>query len=159
MDTIDRKILSILQRDATIPIAEIADQVGLSTTPCWRRIRKLEEAGVIRRRVALLDARKMNLGVTVFVSLKTGRHSADWLEKFAATVAGIELLAAAQGIEFRRPLTSSAALEQAHALIRAEVPALDQDRHFAPDPEAVHALVVAGAFNDMMPPGILPSLS
>ncbi|MEE2980922.1 MAG: histidine ammonia-lyase, partial [Pseudomonadota bacterium] len=74
-------------------------------------------------------------------------------------IVAIELLAAAQGIEFRRPLTSSEALEQAHATIRAEVPALDQDRHFAPDLEAVKALVVAGAFNGMMPPGILPSLS
>jgi Lrp/AsnC family transcriptional regulator len=90
MDRIDRKILSLLQVDAALPVSEIAERVGLSTTPCWRRIRNLEEAGVIRRRVALLDARKMNLGVTVFVSLKTGRHSADWLEKFAATVAGID---------------------------------------------------------------------
>ena len=90
MDRIDRKILSLLQEDAALPVSEIAERVGLSTTPCWRRIRNLEEAGVIRRRVALLDAEKMNLGVTVFVGLKAGRHSADWLEKFAAAVAGID---------------------------------------------------------------------
>ena len=94
------------------------------------------------------------------VSMATyaARRLSDMADNAAAIVA-IELLAAAQGIEFRRPLTSSETLEQAHALIRAEVPALDQDRHFAPDLEAVKALVVAGAFNTMMPPGILPSLS
>ncbi len=90
MDRIDRKILWHLQEDATQPVSEIADRVGLSTTPCWRRIQNLEKAGVIRRRVALLDAEKMNLGVTVFVSLKAGRHSADWLQKFADAVAGID---------------------------------------------------------------------
>ena len=90
MDRIDRKILTHLQDDATRPVSEIAERVGLSTTPCWRRIQNLEKAGVIRRRVALLDARKMNLGVTVFVSLKAGRHSADWIDAFAAAVAGID---------------------------------------------------------------------
>ena len=86
MDTIDRKILSILQRDATIPIAEIADQVGLSTTPCWRRIQKLDEAGVIRSRVALLDGGLLNVGVTVFVSVRTNQHNAAWFERFAKAV-------------------------------------------------------------------------
>ena len=90
MDLIDRKILWHLQEDATLPVSEIADRVWLSTTPCWRRIQNLEKAGVIRRRVALLDAQKMNLGVTVFVSLKAGQHSADWLQKFADAVAGID---------------------------------------------------------------------
>ncbi len=86
MDAIDRKILSILQRDATIPIAEIADQVGLSTTPCWRRIQKLDEAGVIRSRVALLDGGLLNVGVTVFVSVRTNQHNAEWFERFAKAV-------------------------------------------------------------------------
>jgi histidine ammonia-lyase len=94
------------------------------------------------------------------VSMATyaARRLSDMADNAAAIVA-IELLGAAQGIEFRRPLTSSETLEEAHAPIRSEVPALDQDRHFAPDLEAIKALVVAGAFNHMMPSGILPSLS
>lgn len=86
-DTMDLKILSILQADATLPVAEIGKRVGLSTTPCWRRIQKLEEAGVIQRRVAILDPVKINAGVTVFVSIKTDQHSLAWLERFHAAVA------------------------------------------------------------------------
>ncbi len=86
MDRIDRNILQILQEDATLPVADIAEQVGLSSTPCWRRIQNLEKAGVIKRRVALLDAEKLNCGVTVFVRLRTSQHSHDWLEKFSVAV-------------------------------------------------------------------------
>jgi len=86
MDDIDRKILSILQHDATRPIAEIAERVGLSTTPCWRRIQKLDEAGVIRSRVALLDGDALNVGVTVFVSVRTNQHNAEWFAQFAKAV-------------------------------------------------------------------------
>jgi Lrp/AsnC family transcriptional regulator len=85
-DAMDLKILSILQRDCTIAVADIGKQVGLSTTPCWRRIQKLEEAGVIQRRVAILDPVKVNAGVTVFVSIKTDEHSLAWLERFHAAV-------------------------------------------------------------------------
>src|ERR1044072_7741266 len=86
LDRMDRKILDILQKDCTLPVAEIGKQIGLSTTPCWRRIQKLEEAGVIQRRVAVLDGPKVNAGVTVFVSIKTDQHSLAWLEKFHAAV-------------------------------------------------------------------------
>jgi Lrp/AsnC family transcriptional regulator len=86
LDETDRRILACLQEDADMPVAEIARRVGLSSTPCWRRIQKLEEAKIIRARVALLDARKLNVGVTVFVSVKTDHHSLQWLEKFAAAV-------------------------------------------------------------------------
>ncbi len=86
----DRKILDLLQRDASLSVAEIADKVGLSTTPCWRRIRNLEDAGVIRGRVAVLDPVSLNIGVTVFVGVKAGRHAADWLQTFAAAVQDIE---------------------------------------------------------------------
>lgn len=86
MDTTDRQILELLQRDATMPLAEIARRVGLSSTPCWRRIQKLEEAKVIRGRVALLDSKKINAGVTVFVSIKTSKHNDDWLGRFADIV-------------------------------------------------------------------------
>jgi Lrp/AsnC family transcriptional regulator len=89
LDELDRKILDCLQGDATVPVAEIAERVGLSASPCWRRIQKLEETGVIRRRVALLDPEKMNVGVTVFVSIRTNQHSLDWAENFCRAVAEI----------------------------------------------------------------------
>ena len=86
MDRTDREILACLQEDATMPVAEIARRVGLSSTPCWRRIQKLEESKVIRGRVALLDSRKLNVGMTAFVSIRTNQHSLEWLETFAAAV-------------------------------------------------------------------------
>jgi len=89
MDSFDRKILDLLQEDATLPVAAIAERAGLSASPCWRRIRRMEEEGVIRRRVALLDAERMRVGVTVFVTIRTGRHSMDWAERFCRAVAGI----------------------------------------------------------------------
>ncbi|TNE35950.1 MAG: Lrp/AsnC family transcriptional regulator, partial [Alphaproteobacteria bacterium] len=86
MDTIDRKILARLQEDAAKPVAELAEEAGCSRTACWRRIKAMEDAGIIRRQVSLLDREKLNLPVTVFVAVKTSRHDADWLEKFATTV-------------------------------------------------------------------------
>ena len=82
IDAIDRKILKIIQRDCTIPVAEIGKMVGLSTTPCWRRIQKLEESGIIKGRVALLDPNKIDAGVTVFVSISTSQHTQEWLSRF-----------------------------------------------------------------------------
>jgi Lrp/AsnC family transcriptional regulator len=82
----DIKILRLLQEDSTRPVAEIGRIVGLSTTPCWRRIQKLEESGIIGRRVALLDPAKVRAGVTVFVSITTNQHSLDWLERFRAAI-------------------------------------------------------------------------
>ena len=87
MDDIDRKILDLLQRDATLSIAEIGERVGLSQTPCWKRIQRLEADGVIARRVALLSPEKLGLGLTVFVSIETGDHSKEWLARFAAAMA------------------------------------------------------------------------
>ena len=89
MDDIDRNILTSLQEDATLSLNEIAGRVGLSPTPCWRRVQKLEDSGVIRARVALLDGAKLNVGVTVFVSIRTNQHNSEWLEKFADAVATI----------------------------------------------------------------------
>jgi Lrp/AsnC family transcriptional regulator len=89
MDAIDRKILDILQADASVPIATIAEKVGMSTAPCWRRIRKLEDDGVIVRRVALLSRRKANVPMTVFVSVKAPRHAVEWLQAFRKLIAGI----------------------------------------------------------------------
>ncbi len=88
IDRLDRKILAILQEDSTVPVAEIGRRVGLSTTPCWRRIQKLEEDGVINRRVAVLDAKKVNAGVTAFVAITTNQHTEDWLARFADVITG-----------------------------------------------------------------------
>lgn len=89
LDEMDIKILAILQVDCTRPVAEIGKEVGLSTTPCWRRIQKLEEAGVIQRRVALLDCNQVNAGVTVFIQIKTDQHNLDWLERFRMAIADL----------------------------------------------------------------------
>ena len=86
MDGFDRKILTVLQEDAGLSNTEIAERVGLSPTPCWRRIRNLEEAGIIRRRVALLDRQKLNVGVTVFVAVRTNQHNQEWLDRFSRAV-------------------------------------------------------------------------
>ena len=86
MDKLDRRILRLLQEDATIAVADLAKKVGLSTTPCWRRIQKLEEEGVIRKRVALLDPVKINAKVTVFVSIRTNSHSIEWLKRFSEVI-------------------------------------------------------------------------
>src|ERR1700752_452887 len=83
MDVTDRKILSLLQGDASLSVAGTGGRVGLSSTPCWKRIQQLEADGVIQRRVALVDQDKIGLGVTVFVSIETGDHSQDWLAPFA----------------------------------------------------------------------------
>ena len=86
LDEMDVKILRILQQDCTRSVADIGKEVGLSTTPCWRRIQKLEEAGVVKRRVAVLDAARVNAGVTVFVSIRTNEHNEAWMRKFSAVV-------------------------------------------------------------------------
>jgi Lrp/AsnC family transcriptional regulator len=97
MDDIDRKILACLQDDATTPLDEIARIAGLSPSPCWRRIRKLEASGVIQRRVALLDPQALGVGVTVFVSIRTAHHNLEWAEGFCRAVARIP-----QVVEFYR---------------------------------------------------------
>lgn len=86
MDRLDRMILTILQEDATVPVAEIGRRVGLSTTPCWRRIQKMEEEGVIKGRAAVLDPAKVNAKVTVFVFITTNQHNEDWLTRFARII-------------------------------------------------------------------------
>lgn len=83
LDQIDRRLLAILQQDATVPIAELAERVGLSQTPCWKRVKRLQDAGVITARVALIDRDALDLSLTVFVAVKTGRHDEAWLETFA----------------------------------------------------------------------------
>jgi Lrp/AsnC family transcriptional regulator len=86
MDVIDRKILAVLQQDCSLSVAEVGQRVGLSSTPCWKRMQRLEGDGVITRRVALVDQDKLGLGVTVFVSVETEDHSQEWIDTFARTV-------------------------------------------------------------------------
>lgn len=97
MDAIDRHILSILQDDASLSIAEIAARVGLSQTPCWKRIQRLETSGVLQSRVALLSPEKLGLGLSVYVSIVAGEHSDVWLERFTRAVAAMP-----QVVEFYR---------------------------------------------------------
>ena len=89
MDAIDRKILAVLQDDASLSVADIGSRVGLSSTPCWKRIQRLEADGVILKRVALVDQDRIGLGITVFVSVETGDHSEEWLKRFADVVSGL----------------------------------------------------------------------
>jgi Lrp/AsnC family transcriptional regulator len=86
IDRFDRRILAILQADADISVADLAERVGLSKNPCWRRIQKLQSAGVITRRVALLDAGRLNVGTTVFVKIRTDQHNLQWLQRLTAAV-------------------------------------------------------------------------
>jgi Lrp/AsnC family transcriptional regulator len=97
MDKLDKEILRLLQIDATQSVADIAEQIGLSTTPCWRRIQSLEKQGIIDKRVVLLNSQKIGLGMTVFVQVKAAKHDSAWLKTFAEHAANIE-----QVIEFYR---------------------------------------------------------
>ncbi|WP_432201124.1 Lrp/AsnC family transcriptional regulator [Erythrobacter sp. W53] len=90
LDSIDWAILAILQRDASQPVHAIGEAVGLSTNPCWRRIKRMEDAGIIEQRVALLNPDKIGLGTTVFVAIRTNRHDHEWLDAFSRGVSEIE---------------------------------------------------------------------
>src|ERR1700733_7229099 len=87
MDEIDRKLLQLLQDDATLSIAQLGERVGLSATPCWKRIQKLEANGVITRRGALIDPDRV--GIAVFVEIEAGAHTPEWLERFSSGVAAM----------------------------------------------------------------------
>src|SRR5499433_3389210 len=89
MDDIDRQLIDILQRDATLSIAQMAERVGLSATPCWKRIQKLEARGVITRRVAIVDPERVGVGLPVLVSVEAGEHTPEWLARFSAAVAAM----------------------------------------------------------------------
>lgn len=89
LDKLDCRILEILQEDATLTVGDIADKVGLSTTPCWKRIQRLEKQGVIRKQVALLNPSMLDLDLIAFISIKTNQHKIEWLEAFHKTVSVI----------------------------------------------------------------------
>jgi len=89
VDEIDRQLLEILQQDATLSIAQMAEHVGLSATPCWKRIQKLEARGVILRRVAIVDPDRVGVGLSVLVAVEAGEHTPDWLQRFSRGVAAL----------------------------------------------------------------------
>jgi Lrp/AsnC family transcriptional regulator len=89
MDTTDRKLLDLLQRDAGLSLDQLSERAALSRNACWRRIKRLEDDGVIKARVTLLDARRINVGLTAFIALRTTEHSAKWLEQFSRAVRDI----------------------------------------------------------------------
>lgn len=89
LDRIDRQILALIQADASLPIQQVADQVGLSVNPCWRRIRRMEAEGIIQGRVALVVPEKVGLGLTVYVRVKTREHSADWARTLNEVIAAM----------------------------------------------------------------------
>jgi len=117
MDAIDRRILACLQEDASLATADLAERVGLSPTPCWRRVRQLEAAGYIRKRVALLDRDRLGVGTTIFVSIRTRTHAADWLEKFARTVEAMP-----EVVEFHR---MSGDVDYLMKVVVPDIPAYD----------------------------------
>ena len=86
MDDMDRKILRVLQLDSSLSASDVARQVGLSASPCWKRINRMQNEGIIKRRVAVLDADRLGFGLTVFVSIRTGEHSSSWLKEFSKQV-------------------------------------------------------------------------
>ena len=86
LDATDLAILRLIQADASLSLGDIAKEVGLTQTPCWKRIRRMEETGIITGRVTLVNAEKLGLGISVFVAIETGDHSAAWIESFAQTV-------------------------------------------------------------------------
>ena len=89
MDAIDRQLLELLQEDLSPSTSRLAKKIGISTTACWNRIRRLESKGIIIGNVALVDADKVGMGLTVFVSIRTGEHSAEWLANFAASASAM----------------------------------------------------------------------
>ena len=89
MDDIDRALLDILQQDATLSIAQMAERVGLSATPCWKRIQKLEAQGIITRRVAVVDPDRVGVGLSVLVGVEAGEHTPEWLQRFSEGVAAL----------------------------------------------------------------------
>ena len=90
MDKFDRELLRQIQRDADVPMARIAEAIGISPAACWRRLQRLQESGVVRRKVAIIDDAKLNAGVTVFVSIRTSDHSASWVKAFSTALDDIE---------------------------------------------------------------------
>lgn len=137
LDLIDRKIVAELMRDATLPIAQIADKAGLSQTPCWKRIQKLEASGVLTGRVALADPTKLGFGLTVFVGIEAPDHSAEWRDAFSAATDSIpeimEVYRMAGEIDYllRVAVADMMAFDQLYKRLTDAVPIKNVTSHFA----------------------------
>jgi len=130
LDSTDRAILRLIQRDAALSLAAIAAEVGLTPTPCWKRIRRMEAAGIIAGRVTLLDPARVGLSLSVFVALEIGDHSAAWIEGFARTVAAmpevLECWRMGGDVDYllRVAVADMAAYDAFYRRLTAEVPGL-----------------------------------
>lgn len=137
IDAIDRKLLELLQKSSDMPINELAAAVHLTPTPCWRRIQRLKELGVISQQVALVDRQKVNLGVTVFVAVRTRDHDLPWLERFRATVQTIpeivEVYRMSGDVDYllRVVVPDIAAYDQVYKQLIQQVPLSDVSSSFA----------------------------
>lgn len=136
IDTIDRKILDALQRDAGQSLDALGAQVGLSRNACWRRIRALEDAGVITGRIATLDARKLGLGLTVFMQVRTNAHAPEWLRKFSAATKAMPEIQAVYRMSgdldylIRARVADMAGYDHLYQRLIARVPLLDVSASF-----------------------------
>jgi Lrp/AsnC family transcriptional regulator len=137
MDSTDRKILAILQEDASLAVAEVAARVNLSQTPCWRRIQKLEESGVIQKRVALVDPQALGLDLTVFVEVQSPDHSKEWMDDFAEVLSGMpevmEVYRMAGDVDYllRISVANMAAYDDFYQSLIAQVPLKNVTSRFA----------------------------
>ena len=137
LDLIDRKILAELMRDATQPVLRIAERVGLSQTPCWKRIQRLEAAGIVEGRVAIVDPARIGLGLTVFVGIEAPDHGTDWREAFAAAVRDIpeivEVFRMAGDLDYllRAVVPDMAAFDALYRRLTEAIPIKNVTSHFA----------------------------
>lgn len=137
LDLIDRKIVTELMRDATLPVAQIADKVGLSQTPCWKRIQKLEAMGVLTGRVALADPAKLGFGLTVFVGIEAPDHSAEWRAQFVQAIAALPQIMEAHRMAgemdylLRVAVSDMAAFDALYKRLTDAVPIKNVTSHFA----------------------------
>jgi len=137
LDRTDRRILAILQEDASIPVAEVASRVGLSQTPCWRRIQRLRSEGVIERTVSLVKPEAVGLGLTVFIAIEARDHSPDWLDNFTRVVAALpEVLdvhrrAGDMDYLLRVAVADMASFDSFYRELIAAVPLKNVSSHFA----------------------------
>ena len=137
LDLIDRKIVAELMRDATLPVAQIGDKVGLSQTPCWKRIQRLQETGVLTSRVALADPAKLGFGLTVFVGIEAPDHSGEWRAAFAKATEAIpeimEVYRMAGEMDYllRVSVSDMAAFDLLYKRLTDEVPIKNVTSHFA----------------------------
>jgi Lrp/AsnC family transcriptional regulator len=131
LDRIDRKILHELMRDATIPVAQLAERVGLSQTPCWKRVQKLEAAGIITGRVALVDPARIGLGLTVFVEIEAPDHSRDWRAEFRAAIAEFHRMAGDVDYLLKVVVADMAAFDEFYLQLTRRLPCRNVTSNFS----------------------------